>query len=59
MGNCQSMFSEDLILTYERLLRNEPFPNPGLNKEVLKAMCKGTYSGIHNNYIKFCNEKKK
>ena len=53
MGNCQSMLSEDEILIYDRLLQNDPFLNSGFNKEVLKAICKGTYAGIRNNYGKY------
>ena len=56
MGNCQSMFSEDKILIYDRVLQNYPLFNSGFNKEDLNAICKGTYAGIHNNYRKF-NEK--
>ena len=55
MGNCHSMFSEDKILIYDRLLQNYPFFNSGFNKEVLNAISKGTYAGIRN-YRKF-NEK--
>ena len=57
MGNCQSMFSKDEILIYDRLLQNEPFLNSGLNKKALDFICKGTYTGIHNNYGKFLDEK--
>ena len=57
MGNCQSMFSEDPILIYDSLLQNEPFFNSGLNKEVLKRCCKGTYAGIRSTYKKFAGEK--
>ena len=58
MGNCLSMFSEeDLILMYDRLLQNDPFLNSILNKKVIKAIYKGTYAGIRNNYGKFPNEK--
>ena len=57
MGNCQSMFSVDPILIYDRLLQNEPFFNSRLNKEPLKAICKGTYAGIRSNYKKFSDEK--
>ena len=55
MGNCQSMFSKDAILIYDRLLQNEPLFNSGLNKEILKV-CKGTYAGIRS-YKKFAGEK--
>ena len=57
MGNCHSMFSEDKILIYDRLLQNYPFFNSGFNKEVLNAFGKGTYAGIRNNYGKFLDEK--
>ena len=57
MGNCHSMFSEDEILIYDRLLQNNPLFNSGFNKEALKAICKGTYAGIRNNYGKFLDEK--
>ena len=57
MGNCQSMFSKDKILIYDRLLQNYPFFNSGFNKEVLDFVCKGTYAGIRNNYGKFLDEK--
>ena len=56
MGNCQSMFSKDEILIYDRLLQNDPFFNSGFNKEALKAICKGTYADIRNNYGKFLDE---
>ena len=48
MGNCQSMFSKDKILIYDRLLQNYPFFNSGLYKEVLNVIGKGTYAGIRN-----------
>ena len=48
MGNCQSMFSKDKILIYDRLLQNYPFFNSGLYKEVLNVISKGTYAGIRN-----------
>ena len=51
------MFSEDEILIYDRVLQNDPFLNSGINKEVLKAICKGTYAGIRKNYGKFLDEK--
>ena len=57
MGNCHSMFSKDEILIYDRVLQNDPFLNSGINKETLKAICKGTYAGIRNNYGKFLDEK--
>ena len=57
MGNCQSMFSKDTILIYDRLLQNYPFFNSGSNKEVLNVIGKGTYAGIRNNYGKFLDEK--
>ena len=57
MGNCQSMFSKDEILIYDRLLQNDPFFNSGFNKEALNAICKETYAGIRNNYGKFFDEK--
>ena len=57
MGNCQSMFSKDTILIYDRLLQNYPFFNSGFNKEVLNVIGKGTYAGIRNNYGKFLDEK--
>ena len=57
MGNCLSMFSVDPILIYDRLLQNEPFLNSGFNKKALKAIYKGTYTGIRNNYRKFPDEK--
>ena len=56
MGNCQSMFSKDQILIYDRLLQNDPFLNSGFNKEALKAISKETYAGIRNNYGKFLDE---
>ena len=52
MGNCQSMFSKDEILIYDRLLQNDPFFNSGFNKEALNAISKGAYAGIRNNYRK-------
>ena len=52
MGNCQSMFSKDKILIYDRLLQNDPFLNSGFDKEALNAITKGTYAGIRNNYRK-------
>ena len=52
MGNCQSMFSEDEILVYDRLLQNHPLFNSGFNKQLLNAFGKGTYAGIRNNYRK-------
>ena len=55
MGNCQSMFSKDRILIYDRLLQNYPFFNSGFNKEVLNFIGKGTYAGIRN--YKKLNEK--
>ena len=55
MGNCHSMFSEDQILIYDRVLQNYPLFNSGFLKEVLNAFSKGTYAGIRN-YRKF-NEK--
>ena len=55
MGNCQSMFSKDKILIYDRLLQNYPFSNSGFNKEVLNVIAKGTYAGIRN--YKKLNEK--
>ena len=48
MGNCHSMFSEDKILIYDRVLQNYPSFNSGFNKEVLNAFSKGTYAGIRN-----------
>ena len=57
MRNCQSMFSKDEILIYDRLLQNDPFFNSGFNKEALNAIFKETYAGIHNNYGKFLDEK--
>ena len=56
MGNCQSMFSKDEILIYDRLLQNDPFFNSRFNKEALNAIGKGVYAGIRNNYRRF-NEK--
>ena len=56
MGNCQSMFSEDKSLIYDRILQNDPFFNSGFNKQLLNAFGKGTYAGIRNNYRKL-NEK--
>ena len=53
MGNCQSMFSKDKILIYDRLLQNYPFFNSGFKKEVLNVIGKGTYAGIRN----YLNEK--
>ena len=47
------MFSVDAILICDRLLQNDPFLNSGFNKETLKALCKGTYAGMRNNYGKF------
>ena len=55
-GNCQSMFSKDKILIYDRVLQNDPLFNSGFNKQVLNAIGKGTLAGIHNNYKKY-NEK--
>ena len=57
MGNCQSMFSKHKILVYDRVLQNDQLFNSGFNKQVLNAIGKGTYAGIHNNYRKY-NEKK-
>ena len=57
MGNCLSMFSEDVILKCDRFIQNHPFFNSGFNKEALKTICKGTYTGIRNNYRKFADEK--
>ena len=57
MGDCQSMFSVDSILIYNRVLQNDPFLNSRFNKESLKAICKGTYTGMRNNYGKFLDEK--
>ena len=57
MGNCLSMFSEDEILIYDRVLQNEPYFNSGLYKEALKAICKGTYAGIRSNYKKYPDKK--
>ena len=59
MGNCHSMFSEDEILIYDRILQNNPLFNSGFNKEALKATCKGTYAVIRNNYevVKFADAK--
>ena len=48
MGNYHSMFSEDQILIYDRVLQNYPFFNSGFNKEVLNAFSKGTCAGIRN-----------
>ena len=56
MRNCQSMFRKDAILIYGRVLQNDPFSYSGFNKEALKAICKGTYAGIRNNYGKFLDE---
>ena len=56
MGNCHSIFSEDKILIYDRVLQNYPSFNSGFNKEVLNAFGKGAYVGIRNNYSKL-NEK--
>ena len=57
MGNCQSMFSEDVSLICDRLLQNEPFFNSGFNKKVMDYFRKGTYAGIRSNYKKFAVEK--
>ena len=57
MGNCHSMFREDVILIYDRVLQNNLFLNSGINKKALDFVCKGTYAGIHNNYGKFLDEK--
>ena len=57
MGNYHSMFSKDAILIYDRVLQNDSFLNSGINKNALKAICKGTYAGIRNNYGKFLDEK--
>ena len=57
MGNCHCMFSEGEILIYDRVLQNYPSFNSGFNKEALKAICKGTYTGIRNNYGQFLDEK--
>ena len=57
MGNCLSMFSEDVILKCDRFIQNEPLLNSGLYKEALKAICKGTYAGIRSNYKKYSDEK--
>ena len=56
MGNCQSMFSKDQNLIYDRVLQNDPFLNSGFKKKALDFVCKGTYAGIRNNYGKL-NEK--
>ena len=56
MGNCHSMVSEDAILVYDKVPQNDPFLNSGFNKEALKAIFKGTYAGIRNNYGKFLDE---
>ena len=52
MGNCHSMFSEDKILIYDRVLQNYSSFNSGFNKEVLNAFGKGAYVGIRNTYRK-------
>ena len=57
MGNCQSMFTEDPILIYDRLLQNEAFLNSGFKKKALNAIYKGTFAGIRSNYRKFYKEK--
>ena len=57
MGNCHSMFSEDEILIYDRVLQNDRFLNSGFKKESLKAICKGTYAGMCNIYGKFLDQK--
>ena len=56
MGNCHSMFSEDEILIYDRVLQNYPSFNSGFNKKALNTIGKGVYAGIRNNYKKL-NEK--
>ena len=57
MGNCQSMFSKDQSLIYDRILQNDPLLNLICNKKALHFVCKGTYAGIRNNYGKFLDEK--
>ena len=57
MGNCQSMFSKDQNLIYDRILQNDPLLNLRCNRKALKAICKGTYAGIRNNYEKFLDKK--
>ena len=56
MGNCQSMFSKDQNLIYDRILQSDPFLNSGCNKKALDFVCKGAYAGIRNNYGKFFDE---
>ena len=56
MGNCQSMFSKDTNLIYDRILQNDPFLNSGWNKNALDFVCKRTHAGIRNNYGKFFDE---
>ena len=57
MGNCQSMFSKDQILIYDRILQNDRLLNLRCNKKALDFVCKRTYAGIRNNYGKFLDEK--
>ena len=59
MGNCLSMFSEDLILICDRLLQNNPFLNSGWKKRAIKVICRGTYAGFRSNYGQIPDEKKK
>ena len=57
MGNCHSMIIVDKILMYDRILQNDLLFTSGFSKEAIEAVCKGTYTGIRNNYRKFANEK--
>ena len=57
MGNCQSMFSKEQNLIYDRILQNDLLLNLRCNKKALAFVCKGTYAGIRNNYGKFLDEK--
>ena len=55
MGNCQSMFLEDVMLFHDRILENDLLLNSGRFKEALKRV-KGTYAGIRA-VKKFSSEK--
>ena len=55
MGNCQSMFLEDVMLFHDRILENDLLLNSGRFKEALKRV-KGTYASIRA-VKKFSSEK--
>ena len=55
MGNCQSMFSEDVMLFHDRIFENDLLLNSGRWKEALKRV-KVTYAGIRA-VKKFSSEK--